>query len=331
MIIYVIEPGTYIKKNGEKINIICNDIVKESIPINIISSVVLSGKVIVSNGVFESFLKKEISLYWVNNQNKYIGKLDNISNINIEREYRQYKLMEDNLKTLEISKKIIYGKAKNQNEILKRYTRNFDSVEIKNIIKEIEININKIKYAKNTMELMGIEGYISKQYFKAMRYLIPDEYDFHKRIKQNPTDSVNATLNFCYSLLFNDIHNAIRANGLNPYIPILHSLKNRHQALVSDLMEEWRPILIDSMVINMFKNRELKIHDFEFKDDYCVISDNAIKKIVSKYRKKIDSSHKFVKDDKNGQTYIQSINNQVRIFKNIVELEKEEYVPVIVR
>jgi CRISPR/Cas system-associated endonuclease Cas1 len=43
----------------------------------------------------------------------------------------------------------------------------------------------------------------------------------------------------------------LQIHGLHPYVGFLHQLKNGHPALVSDLMEEWRPILVDSFVMHL--------------------------------------------------------------------------------
>lgn len=50
--------------------------------------------------------------------------------------------------------------------------------------------------------------------------------------------------------------------GLDPYIGFFHQLKYGKPCLALDLMEEFRPIIADSVVITLINNRRIKIDDF---------------------------------------------------------------------
>ncbi len=332
LILYIIEVGTCLKKDGEQLLIVQKNEIKEKIPLYLIEAVIVIGKISISSSVIEAFLKININLIWVDKVGKYLGKIENTKNLNIERQFKQYNFYNKDIKKLQVSKQFIYGKARNQNEILKRYNRNLDNCEIKGLINIIKVNIKNIESSKSIEQLMGIEGYISKNYFKAIKLIIPEQFNFKKRINRGATDPVNAVLNFGYTLLLFEIHNIICAKGLNAYIPIMHKMRNGHNALASDLMEEWRPIIIDTMVINMFKNNEILLDDFkESEDGKILIKDDALKKIVNKYQNKIMSSHKFIKNDKQGQTYKTTIQNQINCISNIVEEKEQYYNPIIIR
>lgn len=54
----------------------------------------------------------------------------------------------------------------------------------------------------------------------------------------------------------------IEGKGLNPYFGIMHSDREKHPTLASDLMEEWRAVLIDSVVLSMLNGHELVREDF---------------------------------------------------------------------
>ena len=41
--------------------------------------------------------------------------------------------------------------------------------------------------------------------------------------------------------------------GLHPYFGFLHAWKEHHPALVSDLLEEWRPVQVDSLVMSLIR------------------------------------------------------------------------------
>lgn len=46
-----------------------------------------------------------------------------------------------------------------------------------------------------------------------------------------------------------------------------YSCKNHHPALASDLMEEWRAVIVDSMVLGLISHNEIKPEHFYSKDD----------------------------------------------------------------
>ena len=77
-----------------------------------------------------------------------------------------------------------------------------------------------------------------------------------------PADATNALLSFAYSLLTADLMSAIQTVGLDPYIGFFHQLKYGKPCLALDLMEEFRPIISDSVVITLINNRRIKPEDF---------------------------------------------------------------------
>lgn len=331
MIVYVVEPASVIKKNKNKVQITLNDLIIQEIPLNLIETIVVTGKVIVTNGVMEALLVENISFVWIGYNGRFIGKLENEKNYNIIRQYNQFKLYENDEKRLSISRQFILGKAKNQKTVLMRYNKNLNSKVLEGIIYDIKYYINKVIRSNSIEELMGLEGYIARVYFKGIGIIVPDEFSFTKRTKHPPLDPVNSVLSFGYSILFNDICNIVVGKKLNPYVPVLHSMRNGHQALCSDLIEEWRPIIIDSMVINMFKNNEFFLEDFVVNRDGVFIEPDAVRKFIKKYENKMSSYHKFLNDD--GMDYRSSIQYQVSSFVSVLEDDTSQikYEPILIR
>ena len=57
-------------------------------------------------------------------------------------------------------------------------------------------------------------------------------------------------IKFAYSLLTADIISAIQTVGLDPYVGFFHQIKYGKPCLALDLIEEFRPIIADSVVIH---------------------------------------------------------------------------------
>jgi CRISPR-associated protein Cas1 len=51
--------------------------------------------------------------------------------------------------------------------------------------------------------------------------------------------------------------------GFDPYIGYLHADKYGRPALALDLVEEWRPAMVDLLVLSLINKRMIKPDDFE--------------------------------------------------------------------
>ena len=59
-----------------------------------------------------------------------------------------------------------------------------------------------------------------------------------------------------------EIYGKLEGKGLNPYFGILHKDREKHPTLASDLMEEWRAVLVDSTAMSILNGHELHQEDF---------------------------------------------------------------------
>src|SRR2546429_9442674 len=80
--------------------------------------------------------------------------------------------------------------------------------------------------------------------------------------KETPTDPVNALLSFGYSLLTTKVASAVQLVGFDHFVGYLHSSVYGRPALALDLMEEFRPGIVDSVVVSIVNHRMLTPTDF---------------------------------------------------------------------
>ena len=69
-------------------------------------------------------------------------------------------------------------------------------------------------------------------------------------------------LSLGYSIMMNEVYGAIEGRGLSPYFGFIHQDREKHPTLASDLMEEWRPVIIDSIVMSMVNGYEISEDNF---------------------------------------------------------------------
>ena len=168
---------------------------------------------------------------------------------------------------LNIAKHIIRNKINNQLALLDK-TR-----EKNNVITLAKNYINtallKIEQCQDFRELMGIEGNVAKYYFQVYFEFA----SWQQRLPRVKQDTLNATLDIGYTMLFNYIECMTRLFGFDPYMGIYHQLWFRRKSLICDLMEPFRCI-IDHQIRKSIKYGTLKPSDFEKrKNAYYLKSD----------------------------------------------------------
>ena len=112
--------------------------------------------------------------------------------------------------------------------------------------------------AASIEEIMGMEGAASNVYFACVAGLLPPEVSFPCRSRRPPKDMANAALSYAYSLLLGECTAALFAAGLEPSLGVLHASTDKRPSLSLDLMEEFRPLLVDRMVFGLLRSRRLR-------------------------------------------------------------------------
>lgn len=191
----------------------------------------------------------------------------------------------------------------------------------------------KAKEATTLDELRGYEGTSTAEYFSVFGQLIDPAFSFSKRIKHPPKDPVNALLSFGYTLLFQNIYSLVEAHGLHPYCGHLHDLRDGHPALVSDLIEEFRAPVVDSLVIYLINSHIIKPSDFEKREGMqkpCWLKNEARKTFVHQFESKMQST--FTHPHTNYTVdYRRIIDLQITELVQCIRGERETYRPMKVR
>jgi CRISPR-associated protein Cas1 len=112
----------------------------------------------------------------------------------------------------------------------------------------------------------GIEGAAAALYFSQFPTMIKEcswaRFAFEGRNRRPPRDPVNAMLSQGYSILSKETAGVCYAVGLDPFLGFLHQPRYGRPALALDLMEEFRPLIADSVVISLLNRREISESDF---------------------------------------------------------------------
>ena len=80
-------------------------------------------------------------------------------------------------------------------------------------------------------------------------------------------------LSFAYAMLAKDCFSAACTVGFDPYQGFYHVGRHGRPSLALDLMEEFRPVIADSVVLNLINNGMLAERDFLTWRDACQLTD----------------------------------------------------------
>ena len=136
--------------------------------------------------------------------------------------------------------------------------------------------------------LLGIEGQAAALYFGQFGRMLKNQgpgrpFDFRTRNRRPPRDPVNCLLSFAYAMLAKDCFSAACTVGFDPYCGFYHAGRHGRPSLALDLMEEFRSIIADSVVLTLINNGVLSDRDFLTWRDACQLTADGRKRFFEAY------------------------------------------------
>src|SRR5664280_3142719 len=89
--------------------------------------------------------------------------------------------------------------------------------------------------------------------------LLPASLNFRGRTRRPPLDVANAALSYTYAVLLGEAVSALGAAGLDPAVGMLHADDDMRPSLALDLIEEFRPLIVDQIVVAVARRGELRL------------------------------------------------------------------------
>lgn len=129
----------------------------------------------------------------------------------------------------------------------------------------------------------GWEGWAARHYHHRLKQHMEPLGEFQRRLHHGQSqDPVNLLLNYSYGLLRHRLSVMIRLAGLDPYLGILHEANGRHEALVSDFMEPWRPH-VDRLVLRWINLKVVQAASFDDDDGLLRLRPRVRSRIVQDF------------------------------------------------
>ena len=263
MIAYVTTQGSRIVREGKRLLVRKDNDVHHTLFIWKLEQLIVFGNVSITPPALMLLLHEGVDTVFLRADGRYAGRLSPEPQANVFLRKRQFQLTDDIIFTLNMGKAITVGKIQNQATVLARIKRARNVPHVREAVDELRRLARKIDEAPNLDVVRGLEGAAAARYFKILPLGLTKDFGFTKRVRRPPTDPVNAVLSLLYTLLINRCHAAVHCAGLDPHPGALHSLEYGRNSLPLDLIEEFRPILADTLTLALFNLGVLDWADFE--------------------------------------------------------------------
>ena len=250
-----VKGGLLVLKSG-------NEIIQTFKPFEV-DQLILMGGVDFTNKAATLILKHGIDLVLMTKAGSYKGRLVSHPSKNVLLRVAQFETFRDRKKATEIAAAIVEAKIKNQRNLLLRAQRDLQSQELEKVLVRMRSIVNELKDAQDVDTVRGLEGEAARLYFANFGKLIRNPlFHFSGRNRRPPRDPINACLSFGYTLLGTVVEHIVNEVGFDPYLGVLHEPVYGRASLVLDLMEEFRPIVVDALTLGLINLKQLNPTDF---------------------------------------------------------------------
>lgn len=333
--LHVTTQGAVVRKRGMQVVVTKGRRELDKKPIAHIDQVVLVGNVQLTTQAAALLLAHEVDVVFMTSFYGFRGRLMAQNSRFAELRHTQLVKMSQAQVKLEIARAIVVGKLTNQRTILMRQLQKGrdEQQRLSQAVRGIGQMIQGAQGASNVDSLRGFEGKAGAYYFGAWRVLMPKGLQFTGRAYYPAPDPVNALLSFGYGLLTKEVTTAVQLVGLDPYLGFFHVISYGRPSLALDMMEEFRPILVDGMVLELLHQGQIKPSDFERTRNPkrpVQLGVRARDLVVRSYERRLQTR---VLHRPTGQntTYRRCIELQVRQVAQIVLGKPTGYQPMVIR
>jgi CRISPR-associated protein Cas1 len=265
--LYLTQPGAQLHKDHDRLLVKRGEDVLEAVPFIKVEQVVLMGRgVSITTSALHALTRKGVDIVYLTGSGRYVSRMIGAEHKNGRLRHQQSLLASDSQFALQTAQNIVRGKIHNQRVLVQRHVEQANWAG--RALEAMDDLARRVDTTLDLDQLRGMEGQAAREYFGLLRRLLrpPSEggsWNFERRAYYPPTDPINALLSFTYSLILRDMTTACELIGLDPYLGFFHAIDYGRPSMALDLMEEFRPIVADSLMLEAVNRPYVSLADFE--------------------------------------------------------------------
>jgi len=326
--LYVTEQGTKIGVRKGRVTVSQQKEVLQEIRLIDVSQVSVYGNVQISSQAMRAMFDQQVPVCWFSYGGWFQGIAHGLPSKHVDLRRRQVAIAAQ--AGLPIAQKMIEGKIRNSRTLLRRNSRN----DVKPILEQLKATADQTAEVDSVESLLGVEGVAARLYFSRFSAMLKDNllgtFDFQGRNRRPPRDPINCLLSYAYSLLTKDLTAVALAVGFDPYLGVFHKPRFGRPALALDLAEEFRPLIADSVVVNVINNGETQENAFTVRAQGVALTQQGRRSFIAAYERRLDQE---VTHPVYGYkiTYRRVLEVQARMLGAYLLGEIPDYVPFMTR
>lgn len=287
--VYVHAQGATLGKAGELVEIRSRDGTKSVARLGEVGHIAVFGTVQLTSALIHELCRREIGVSFYSSGAWYYGALGGIATINVNTRIAQFRVASDPSASLPLARCMVAAKIQNARTLLRRNSDPADDQILATMKEQVRMALK----APDLGVLLGCEGLAARAYFRGFASLLSPRsggtsvFDFEGRNRRPPRDPVNALLSFGYALLLRDARVALSAAGFDPTVGFLHQPRPGRPGLALDLMEEFRPLIVDSVVLNAVNSEVVTEGDFVRSAGAVALTEKGRKAFTAAYERRV--------------------------------------------
>jgi CRISPR-associated protein Cas1 len=283
-VVYVDRPGCLIRSRGDRVVVESQDQVLLRLNLRRVRQVVCVGRVGMTTPFLHRALRSGIDVVLLEEHGVPGGRLSSLAHTDPTARRAQYRAADDATAARELARAFVDGKIANMRVALLRSSRRVPDASRRDIAETLAVTRLVLPEAGSIEEILGHEGMASREYFRAWRDLLGGGWESTERQRRPPPDPVNAMLSFGYTLLTLEAVAALGTAGLDPAVGFLHQARWGRPSLALDIMEEFRPLIVDAVVLRCAATGIVRPEEFETIPEYgCRMNPHARNAFLAAY------------------------------------------------
>lgn len=335
---------------GERLEIRSHDAERDreellrEIPLRDLDRIIAGENVHFTPSALTEVLRRGIPIQYFSWSGKFLGSFLPAQNQHGLARLRQYQRTLDPDFALQISGRIITSKLYNQRRVLQRLDANrkagtdsgpaspdpgsrnchdaphqgkdgqTSSSDIGATLSWLDAIFASLRSSKSIDELRGYEGASSARYFQAWSTFLPPDFPFERRSTRPPMNPVNACISFGATIVYNELVAFCHGHGLDPALGLLHTTEDGRWSLALDLLEPFRPVLVEALALDLFSHQMVNKTHFEARDGGVFLNEEGRKKFFLQYERRME--RQFMSESVGHRTTVrQQLEQQAVMFK----------------
>lgn len=312
--IYITEPGARLTTRQGRLIMLVDGFQKNTWPLEQVDAVRCFGPVHISGHGLAQLFDAQIRVEWFSSRGRFRGAACQGYSLQPFVRMAHQARWQDAAYRLEMARATVQHKLEGQLALLRSCLNGLEAQSQQDVgqtVLGLEQVLRRLESAPDLETVMGHEGYGSKLYFGVFGRLLRPGIPFQGRSRRPPLDAPNALLSLGYTLVGQELEGLLEAEGLEPMLAFLHGFRYGRGSLSLDLVEAFRPSLVDRWVLTLFNQRQVGLELFEQRDGGVYLTKAGFKAVLNRYQT-------VMGDIRDGRTWRGQLRRRVEALKDAV-------------